>query len=784
MSENEEHKDVVTGSDVASGSEIGGGETGGGEVSEQQLMKQLLDGVYELDAGDHKAANVFHALPERRLTAYYKIIKRPFSLYRIKQNIAQKKYTDVAEYIRDFAQITYNARVFNRKSSTIYADAVVVDNYLRDVVIETLRKTGRYTEEQLKYPEIGPLPDGSDNDDEPYYEEPSVTSGQNDYDDDGDDDDNDDDEDDYDDDGYGPGAKRRSSRPRRSVLLGQRRKREEEEEDARQAAASLDNERKSKRRGRPPIVDKPHEHRIKNILRAIRRERIESTGRVLSAPFERLPDGKMYPDYYTVIQHPISLDQIKKNIKGRKYQSVEMFLADMNLMFENAKQFNTKGSQIYQDAETLSKVMEFTADEEKKKPDSAYQDLESSHARTARLPLDEFDHRGEKYTVGDWVHLSNPNDPAKPIIGQIFRIWQVSDGQKWVNVCWYFRPEQTVHRYDRVFYENEVFKSGQYRDHLVSEILEKCFVMFVSRYIRGRPSSVTPRTMVYCCDNRYNEVDKTFNRIRTWKACLPDEVRHIEYEIDYYERPLSLRKLPSPIKNLLPENATDDDPLPEPKMGADNAPPIVGGVYKRPPDAKEPLELPTPEGQGDVVGPFGPIGNALRTSRPRPGAQSANVSLVVPPSAGNTRFAAPMGPGSMTPGATLAGRGSPYVNRQIGAVPGALPPHLQFQGGVPPITPTTFTLPPTVQNLLPVKQLHGVAKQSRTNQMLWFASTPLWIPDRHVTHHIRKELGYNFQLQGAGYDVGDDSEQRVPSSRSTVGHSAKYLAWRLKQEQK
>ena len=41
-------------------------------------------------------------------------------------------------------------------------------------------------------------------------------------------------------------------------------------------------------------------------------------------------------------------------------------------------------------------------------------------------------------------------------------------------------------------------------------------------------------------------------------------------------------KYPSPIKHLLPPNASFDDPIPEPRRGLPNAPPLVGAVYIRP----------------------------------------------------------------------------------------------------------------------------------------------------------------------------------------------------------
>jgi chromatin structure-remodeling complex subunit RSC1/2 len=183
---------------------------------------------------------------------------------------------------------------------------------------------------------------------------------------------------------------------------------------------------------------------------------------------------------------------------------------------------------------------------------------------------------------GDWVHIQNPNDVTKPIVAQIYRTWQDSDGQQWVNACWYYRPEQTVHRFERHFYENEVVKTGQYRDHHIDEVVDRCFVMFFTRYNKGRPRGFPHDKDVYVCESRYNEEKYKLNKIKTWASCLPDEVREKDYEMDLFDQPKKMKKVPSPIKHLLSANAKETDDIPKPSWGVANAPPIVGAVHKRP----------------------------------------------------------------------------------------------------------------------------------------------------------------------------------------------------------
>lgn len=333
-----------------------------------------------------------------------------------------------------------------------------------------------------------------------------------------------------------------------------------------------------KKRGRPPRVDTPMETRIKTILKGIRKFKGPG-GHLKIVHFERLPDKAAYPDYYMEIKEPIAIDIIKRKAKRKKYNSVDHFMRDLDLMFDNAKAYNQSESQIYRDATDLQGDARKLAEQEKKKPDSEYL------MEDGRFPLPNgILHRGELWKVGDWVHIQNPNDVTKPIVAQIYRTWQDSENEQWINACWYYRPEQTVHHFEKHFYPNEVVKTGQYRDHRIDEIVDRCFVMFFTRYSRGRPRDLAPDKEIYVCEARYNEEKHKLNKIKTWASCLPDEVREKDYEMDLFDVPRKIKKVPSPIKHLLKDDAKETDDLPRPTWGADNAPPVVGAVHRRPRD--------------------------------------------------------------------------------------------------------------------------------------------------------------------------------------------------------
>lgn len=664
------------------------------EVS--KIAEPILKGVRELrDKTGQDASFVFTVPPDRKVPNYYRIIKRPMALNIIQERLRTQAYHSLHEFFVDMVQIVHNALTFNPPTSFICEHAKILDTYIRSKLDEVRQLHPDISPRDLSYPDLGPLPDHSQGNSDSFSSSEDAVGG-----------------------------KRRRRPIRKAVLLG-RRKREEEEEQEKEAIDSR------KKRGRPPTVDKPHEHRIKAIMRAVRRER-DTAGRLLCTEFERVPDPRDVPTYRDVIPNPIALDVVKKRIKRRQYDTVEQFVSDMSRIFENAKKFmNDDKSGVHLDAVHLQQVLLRATEEELRKPDSAYADPESN-SKTSRLPLDRIDHRGETYHVGDWVHLVNPNDPAKPTVGQIFRIWQ-ENGQNWVNCCWYYRPEQTVHQHDKLFYENEVVKSGQYRDHLVDDILEKCFVMFITKYQRGRPKGVGTRS-VYCCESRYNETEKTFNKIRTWKACIPDEIRSTDYPMDLFDRPKHVRRVVSPIKHLLAPDAKNTDPVPEPMMGASNAPPLIGAVYKRPYDPANPPEKPTPITPGpELVGSASPA--AVPQKRSVPTSYASNV--------------VPMATTSLP---------TDYAHAATAIESGASQSRI----------PTAYVLPEQYTEKIP-EDNSGNLKRLKDGQLVWFPSCPVWIPQRILCEPLDPSV--RFDVEG--------ESKTGPRHPKGIGHSSKYLAWKL-----
>ncbi|KAM3620772.1 uncharacterized protein V6R79_001794 [Siganus canaliculatus] len=98
-------------------------------------------------------------------------------------------------------------------------------------------------------------------------------------------------------------------------------------------------------------------NRMKALLAAVTDAREASTGRRLCDLFMVKPSKKDYPDYYKVILEPMDLRTIEHNIRSDKYMTEDAMVEDMKLMFRNARHYNEEGSQVYNDADILEKIM-------------------------------------------------------------------------------------------------------------------------------------------------------------------------------------------------------------------------------------------------------------------------------------------------------------------------------------------------------------------------------------------------------------------------------------------
>jgi hypothetical protein len=298
---------------------------------EWEGMHNVLSAIYNYRTDDDEdPSKIFQRMVNRRTVPdYYDIIKEPMALSSIKTKLNKREYTRFEDFVRDFALIPYNAQVYNRPNSQAFQDALVIREVLKKE-LESLVASGAVAREKISLPDLGPIPEADEMDVDDAEEEEEEE--------DDDDESHVEDDDDSDDEGK---RRRKRGRPLGST---KRDKDKDKEKD--------DDPDMRKKRGRPPRVDTPLEARIKAILKGLRKARNDD-GELLVVNFERLPDKAAVPDYFEQISSPIALDGIKKKLKRKKYKSVDLFMKDVELMFENAKQYNEDDSDIYGDAVLL-----------------------------------------------------------------------------------------------------------------------------------------------------------------------------------------------------------------------------------------------------------------------------------------------------------------------------------------------------------------------------------------------------------------------------------------------
>ncbi|XP_060621852.2 protein polybromo-1 isoform X6 [Anolis sagrei] len=97
--------------------------------------------------------------------------------------------------------------------------------------------------------------------------------------------------------------------------------------------------------------------RMKILYNVVLEAREPGTNRRLCELFMVKPSKKDYPDYYKIILEPMDLKIIEHNIRSEKYIGEEAMIEDMRLMFRNARHYNEEGSQVYNDAHILEKIL-------------------------------------------------------------------------------------------------------------------------------------------------------------------------------------------------------------------------------------------------------------------------------------------------------------------------------------------------------------------------------------------------------------------------------------------
>ncbi|CAH8508587.1 unnamed protein product [Heterobilharzia americana] len=349
-------------------------------TSSSQPSSTQLDNPFELlfasivkyvsDNG-RPLAPTFTYLPSRELyPVYYVVIKEPIDLRMIAKRIMSGQYNSLDDLEKDFTLLARNAKTFNEPKSIIYQDAATLSRILKGKrseaehpPVRTNRERGKRTSRLNYVPhevveEFASMPDSSNPPDSSSHVDESTEAA---FELSGDDEDT-----------RATGTsqscssiasttvKRKRGRPRLNPLPEETIKRSPSREPL--SPASVPSQYSTTGGNdlgginfQPSCASRAHRRLQEKLLQVVL-DASNAEGQLISTPFFRLPSRRLYPDYYEEITNPLCLSTIKKKIKRYEYASLDALLIDLDLVFNNAQQYNVEQSTIHQDSVLLQQI--------------------------------------------------------------------------------------------------------------------------------------------------------------------------------------------------------------------------------------------------------------------------------------------------------------------------------------------------------------------------------------------------------------------------------------------
>ncbi|KAL5967885.1 Protein polybromo-1 [Taenia solium] len=294
---------------------------------------------YDLEGGRH-IAQTFATLPQKQVyPQYYEVITNPIDLRMIAQRILNGTYHTFGEVERDFVQMGRNAKHFNEPKSKIYQVRMYPDYFRRIPNPICLAKIRR----KIKRNEYHSLADVRGDIDRVFMNAQAYNMEGSDI--------------------YNVAVYLQHLTKSKFVELSQI--------AAKAENAGLVSPSAKRRQSRPPgeseevtptkrrhpmTAEEARNKRLINLYNAVYNH-VDDDGHRPRDTFMVLPSKEDYPDYYEVIQEPIDLTIIKERMDSNKYPTHQAMVADLRLMFNNARRYNEEDSQVYRDADTLDRVV-------------------------------------------------------------------------------------------------------------------------------------------------------------------------------------------------------------------------------------------------------------------------------------------------------------------------------------------------------------------------------------------------------------------------------------------
>lgn len=242
----------------------------------------------------------------------------------------------------------------------------------------------------------------------------------------------------------------------------------------------------------------------------------------------------------------ISLDLIKRRLDKGLYKRLDIFQEDVFACLDRARRLSRTDSQVFEDSIELQGFFIRKRDELCKNgeilssPALSYSAMHLSAAveavRQTKLLQEEQEHEAEAemtttvngesmtidqkvYSPGDFVYYESPEIKIPGVV-YIERLWTNSDNVQMMHGNVFLRPHETYHVTTRKFLEQELFKSDMSQTIPLSQVRNKCQVLFIKDYLKYQVEGMTEKD-VYVCESRYNSKTRSFKKIKNWPAVKP-----------------------------------------------------------------------------------------------------------------------------------------------------------------------------------------------------------------------------------------------------------------------
>ncbi|WVR08581.1 hypothetical protein IAU60_005636 [Kwoniella sp. DSM 27419] len=302
------------------------------------IYKRIL-GSRDQDGED--ISQPFVKLPNKRsFPDYYETIKHPMSLEMVHAKLEAGEYQTLKDVCADLGQIFNNAKRYNMTDSLIFQYAKKLHKMTRVYYADVTSPEKAKEESDSEAEHDGPT--SRANTSQPSQPPAAAASASEAYDEDADA------EGEADPDGDAEGE------ADEDVVMADTPART----DGYNSAGVGPSGRSGRKRG-TYMRDGPTTYKlIKPVLKAIKEAKArDGSGREIAAIFMRLPDRRDFPDYYRTIRQPISLEEIESKQMGRRYEGWQEFFDDVNLMCNNAMEYNEDASEVYNDAREIKDLL-------------------------------------------------------------------------------------------------------------------------------------------------------------------------------------------------------------------------------------------------------------------------------------------------------------------------------------------------------------------------------------------------------------------------------------------